>query len=76
MRLNLSANQRSQIELLSMHSGKPAAQLLTEAARFLCDNDMAFLDSVERGFAPSGCQQFLPAEELDRRFERILGRCS
>jgi hypothetical protein len=73
MRLELSRDQESHLELISLHVGKPTAQILTEAAHYLFENDMAFLNSIQQGFYP-GSQQFLSPEELDRRFDRILGR--
>jgi len=74
MRLDLSSDQRSQLELISLHLGKPPEQVLTDAARYLFENDMEFLESVERGFAPSNTQHFLDPDQLDRRFASILPR--
>jgi hypothetical protein len=74
MRLELSADQESQLELISLHAGKPAAQLLTDAARYLCENDMVFLESVQHGFTPSNFQHFLDPDQLDQRFATILRR--
>jgi hypothetical protein len=74
MRLDFSADQRSQLELISLHVGKAPEQVLTDAARYLFENDMEFLESVGHGFAPSNTQHFLDPEQLDQRFACILRR--
>jgi hypothetical protein len=74
MRLDLSPDQESQLELISMLAGKPRAQILTDAARYLCENDVEFLESVGHGFIPSNTQHFLDPEQLDQRFACILRR--
>ena len=74
MRLDLSPDQESQLELISMLAGKPPAQILTDAARYLCENDVEFLEAVAHGFAPSNTQHFLDPEQLDRRIASILRR--
>ena len=74
MVLELNSDQRAQLELISMHAGKPPAQILTDAARYLFDNDIAFWENVQRGHGPSSYQNFLPPEELDKRFATLLRR--
>jgi hypothetical protein len=74
MRLDFSPDQRSQLELISLHVGKPPEQVLADAARYLFENDMEFLESVEHGIVPSHTQHFLDPDQLDQRFACILGR--
>ncbi len=76
MRLDFSADQRSQLELISLHVGKPPEQVLTDAARYLFENDMKFVESVEQGIVPSHTQHFLDPDQLDERFASMLRRHS
>jgi hypothetical protein len=66
--IQLNYEQSSRLELLALHAGKPAAELLTEAALFLltCDSGTPEVPS------PSNSQTFLPEDELAARFARIL----
>jgi hypothetical protein len=74
MVLDLDSDQRAQLELLSVHSGKPPAQLLLETARYLLENDVELWEQVQRGRAPIGCQDVLEPEKLDQRFATMLRR--
>jgi hypothetical protein len=65
--IRLNYEQRARLELLSIHAGKPIAQMLTEAAQLLLDAD------AEDGQPPPGePQKFLSEEELDARFAQLL----
>jgi hypothetical protein len=68
MELHLNFEQRARVELIAIHSGKPPAQILVDAAQFLlnCETDY---------FPPSPkprSQQFLSEDALARRFARLL----
>jgi hypothetical protein len=72
MNLELDREQRAQLELISMHVGKPPAQLLVEAALFLFDRN---IESPGPEQGPSGnAQSFLGAAEVDERLARMLRR--
>jgi hypothetical protein len=74
MQIELNPEQRAQLELISMHAGKPAAQVLTETARFLLDRDVEFWDSIQRGEVQPGSQTFLHEADLDARLAQMLRR--
>jgi hypothetical protein len=67
MEINLSFEQRSRLELIAMHAGKPSAQMLVEAAEFLMSHDPECFQPP-----PPQTQRFLPEAELEARFTRIL----
>ena len=68
MDLELNYEQRAHLELLAVHSGKPAPQLLIEAAEFLLTLDPEYLGR------PAACasQTFLSNAEMEARFARLL----
>lgn len=68
MNVELNYQQRAQLELIALYSGKPAAQVLLETAQFLMNVDAHYFPPSRH--APS--QQFLPEEELEARLARIL----
>lgn len=68
MNIDLNYEQLAQIELISMHAGKPPAQVLTEAAQFLLNCETDYYPS----FRPAHSQQFLSEEELRARLKRLL----
>jgi hypothetical protein len=70
MELDLNFEQRARVELIAIHSGKPPAQVLVDAAQFLLNCEIDY-------YPPSPTprsQQFLPEKDLERRFRRLLGR--
>ncbi len=74
MDLNLTAEQREQLELISLHSGKLPAQVLIDAAHHLMDREDDFWEPLSRGIPPPGSQNFLEEDKLDARLERMLRR--
>lgn len=74
MNLDLSAEQRTQLELISMHAGKPPAEVLIEAALFLLGFDDEYWGSQARQEIIPSCQTFLPGDELEARFCNLLRR--
>lgn len=76
MVIDINPDQRIELELIAIHAGKSPAQLLTETARYLLDQDMQFWETVQNGSstAPSNCQSFLDEDAMDARFSQLLGR--
>lgn len=70
MNVELSYEQRARVELISIHTGKPPAQVLVDAAQFLFNCDADYFPP----WRPAPTQQFLPEEELEARFAQILPR--
>jgi hypothetical protein len=68
MDVDLSYEQRAHLELIAVHTGKPAAQLMIEAAEFLMTLDPEYLG---RQTTP-GAQTFLSDAEMEARFARLL----
>jgi hypothetical protein len=69
MELDLNYEQRARVELIAIHSGKPPAQVLVDAAQFLLNCEIGY-------YPPSPAprpQQVLAEEELQLRFARLLG---
>jgi hypothetical protein len=67
MEIELTFEQRSRLELISIHAGKSSAQMLVEAAEFLLNQDPECFQPP-----PAETQKFLPEAELEARFNRIL----
>jgi hypothetical protein len=68
MDVELSNEQRDRVELISIHRGRPSAQVLVEAAEFLLNCEADYFPP----WRPAPTQQFLPEEELEARLARIL----
>ena len=73
MNLDLDVEQCAQLELISVHIGKPPAQVLMDAATYLLRRDAQFAQLSEYP-ARSGTQSFLTDTQLEARFARMLGR--
>lgn len=67
MEIELTFEQRSRLELIAMHAGKPSGQMLVEAAEFLVNHDLSCFQPP-----PPETQKFMPEAELEARFTRIL----
>jgi hypothetical protein len=74
MDLDLTAEQRSQLELISLHAGKTPVQVLTEAALFLLEHDIDSWEWMRQRSPQTCCQTFLNDEDLEARFAEILRR--
>jgi hypothetical protein len=70
MNVDLSYEQRARLELISIHTGKPCAEVLVDAAQFLLNRGAGYYPPSRS--APT--QQFLPEAELEARLARILHR--
>jgi hypothetical protein len=68
MNVELSFEQRARLELIALHAGKPAAEMLVEAVQFLFDQDAQLCAPA----IPVEAQTFLPEPELEARIARIL----
>ena len=69
MELELTPEQRGQIELLALYAGKTPAEVLLEAAEYLVDR--------AAGVAPTpqefgGAPPILSREQLEQRFAQML----
>jgi hypothetical protein len=72
VKIDLNFEETSRLELIAMHAGKPKAQVLIEAARYLLDHDA---ECCEHCRAAQN-QKFLPEDEMEARFGRILRQSS
>ena len=68
MDVELTPDQRERVELISIHRGKTPGQVLVDAAEFLLNCDADYFPPWRS--APT--QQFLPEDELEARFSRLL----
>ena len=70
MDVDLNYEQRARIELIAIHTGKSPARVLVDAAQFLFNCEVDYYPPSQ----PVPSQQFLPEEELEARFSRLLRR--
>jgi len=68
--VELNYEQSARIELLSLYAGKPAGEMLVEAAMLLLDSDAGCCEHCR----PAGPQNFLDEEQLEARFAQLLHR--
>lgn len=68
MELRLNFDQHARLELIAIHSGVTAEQLLLDAVQSVLDRDAS---DAPRRSAPH-TQTFLSDVELEARFERLL----
>ena len=68
MELELTPEQRAQVELIAMYAGKSPAEVLLEAAEHLIDR--------AAGIAPTpqefGAQPIFTREQVEQRFAQML----
>jgi hypothetical protein len=72
--LNLTSDERAQLELIALHAAKTPAQALLEAAKFLLEHDTDSWEWMRRNQRGPSHQTFLRDDELDARFARMLRR--
>ena len=70
MNVDLDFEQLAELELISLHAGKPPAQLLMEAAQLVLNRDAHLSDM----YHPSEPQRFLPEEDMELRLAQLLRR--
>jgi hypothetical protein len=70
MDVELNREQRAQLELIAVYSGKPAAQVLLDTAQFLMNCEAGYFPPTR----PVPAQRFLPEDELQARLARLLRR--
>jgi len=68
MNVDLTREQRSRLELISVYCGKSPEKVLIDAAQFLLDCEADYYPP-SRATHP---QQFLPEDELEARLASIL----
>jgi hypothetical protein len=68
MKIDLNYKQRAQLELIAAYSGKTAEQVLLDTAQFLMNCEANYFPPTRQ----IRSQQFLPDDELEARFARIL----
>ncbi len=74
MELNLSPEQRSQLELIALHEGKSVSRVVMEAALFLLEHDVDSWEWMERNAALHSGEPFLGEREMDARLAKIVRR--
>ena len=70
MNVDLDFDQLAELELISLHAGKPPAQLLMEAAQLVLNRDAHLSDL----FQPREPQRVLPEEDMELRLAQLLRR--
>ena len=70
MNVELSYEQSARIELLALVAGKPASEMLLEAAISLLDRDAGCCERCR----PATPQEFLDEEQVEARFAQLLRR--
>ncbi len=70
LEIQLTSEQRAQIELLSLYTGKSPADVLLEAAEHLLDRQAGITPSPQEFGAPPSFTR----EQVERRFARLLGK--
>ena len=68
MELELTPEQRGQIELIALYSGKTPAEVLLEAAESLLDRAAGIAPTPQEFGAPP----ILSREQLEQRFAQML----
>ena len=68
--VDLDFDQLAELELISLHVGKPPAQLLMEAAQLVLTRDAHLSDL----FQPREPQRVLPEEDMELRLSQLLRR--
>jgi hypothetical protein len=68
MELELTPEQRAQVELIALYSGKSAAEVLLEAAEQLIDRATGVTPTPQE----FGAQPILSREQLEQRFAQML----
>jgi hypothetical protein len=68
MNVELDYEQRARLELIAMHTGKPAAQVLVDAAQFLFNCEVDYYPPARA----TSSQQFLREEDLEARIAQLL----
>jgi hypothetical protein len=68
--VDLDFDQLAELELISLHVGKPPAQLLMEAAQLVLTRDAHLSDL----FQPREPQRVLPEEDMELRLAQLLRR--
>jgi hypothetical protein len=66
--VELTFEQRARLELIALHAGKSADEMLIEAVKFLFAQDVA----TGAPSLPAEPQAFLPESDLEARLARIL----
>ncbi len=70
MILDLDFEQLAELELISLHAGKPPAQLLMEAAQLVLNRDAHLYEQAR----PPQSQRFLPEDQMELRLAQLLRR--
>ena len=72
MDIRLSTEQEAQLAELAARDGRSVSDLAAEAvARFL-DDEQQFAEAVRLGIAAADSGEFVPADEVWARVERVL----
>jgi hypothetical protein len=66
--IELNSEQRARLELIALSAGKPAAEMLLEAAQLLLDRDGGFPKEPRQ----VETQKFLSEDQMEARMDRIL----
>jgi hypothetical protein len=74
MDMNLTSEERVQLELIALHAGKSTGKVLLEAAEFLLEHDVDSWQYKPQHQPASRNQTFLRDEDLDARFAELLRR--
>ena len=68
MELELTSEQRAQIELIAMYAGRSTVEVLMEAAEYLVDRAAGVVPTPQEFGAPP----ILSREQMEQRFAQML----
>jgi predicted transcriptional regulator len=72
MDIILTAEQETQLAELAARDGRSVSDLATDAVVRYLDEESRFADAVKRGLDAADRGEFVPADEVWARVERVL----
>jgi predicted transcriptional regulator len=72
MKVDFTPEQESSLVEFAAALGRPAEQLVKEAALAMLDEDARFRAAIEEGIAQADRGEFVEEDEMDRRFDGML----
>ena len=72
MEVQFTPEQETQLSQIAGHNGKPAEQLVKDAALRILENDSRFRAGVQKGIEAADRGNFIEEAEMDARIEQML----
>ena len=73
MELRLTPEQEAQLSKVANHAGTDIEHLVKDAVLHLLDEDARFRAAVQEGLRQADRGEFIEEEEMDARFEQMIG---